>query len=74
MVPAPSSCAIKNWLSDELKRANSLLIELDNQDVQAVLAGEWGRRSEITAKIETARILRREAVQAYRDHIIEHGC
>jgi hypothetical protein len=57
-----------------MQRANSLLIALDNQHIEAVVANDWARSAEAEKKIHEVRTLRAEAVQAYRAHVLEHGC
>jgi hypothetical protein len=74
MSPSPSPCQTKERLAEEMQRANSLLIELDNLDLEAVMKGEWDKSMELERKMLEMRLLREECVRAYRSHVQEHNC
>lgn len=67
-------CPIKKGLTEELLSAHSQLAELNNQDVQCILRGDWAGSEALTGQMIKVRERRERALEAFHRHLIEHGC
>lgn len=68
------ACVLKRRLADEARNAIEELLRLNNEDMQAVIDGDWRKSVRITADMEAARATRDAAMDAFRRHVQEHGC
>jgi len=67
-------CPIKRELLEGLQSAYQQLSALQKQEMAALVADDLPGVKALTTKMENARILREQAMDAFRDHVQEHGC
>lgn len=68
------SCAVKRDLIADLEAAHSRMLELNSQEVDAVLRGDTAADAGIQAELRDARRRRELAITAVRNHVADHGC
>ena len=68
------ACVLKRRLAKEARIAIEDLLRLNNEDMQAVIDGDWRKSVKLAANLEAAREARDAAMNAFRRHVKEHGC
>ena len=67
-------CLLKQRLIEQARKAIEDLLRLNNEDMQAVLDADWRKTAKLEVELQAAREARDTAMEAYRQHVIEHGC
>ena len=73
MAPAPALCVERKRLMQTLGEAISELIALHNTHIRMVIEGNVETEN-LDLEIQVARVRKREALEAFLEHIREHGC
>ena len=74
MSPSPVACLVKQRLLRDFQDATRKVVDLDNKDVEFVLASDWKSSQALEAELKVAREARDAAALALRNHMQEHGC
>jgi len=67
-------CARKTALLEEVQAAMGALMAIHNDEVAALLAGDFDKIAELRTKLSAARAHKASLIEMYREHVIGHGC
>jgi hypothetical protein len=67
-------CARKVALLAEVRAAMGALMAIHNEEVAALLSGDFDRIPELRTKLDAARANKGSLIDLYREHVISHGC
>ena len=74
-MPQPQpACADKRSLIEDVRLAMKTIIELNNREMEAVIAGEFGKLNAIEEELAEARQWKYSVIDSYHKHVREHGC
>jgi hypothetical protein len=68
------SCAEKQNLLEQVRRAIDQLVCIHNEDLESVLRGEPTPRDVTEHRLDEARQLKGLLVERLKNHVGEHGC
>ena len=71
--PAPE-CPDKRGLIEDVRLAINTLIGFNNRQMEAVIAGDFGKVKAIQEKLAEARLWKDALIESYHQHLKEHGC
>lgn len=74
MHPGPARCQQKQQLEGQIRFAMKQVIQLDNHDMKAVIAGDFAALPAIKSELVEARKQKDALLNSYYRHIREHGC
>ena len=74
MSPAPAECAEKTELLATLKSAIDTLLDLNNRQLEAAIAGRLHELELLESELRGARNRKCDLINTYRNHVQEHGC
>jgi hypothetical protein len=67
-------CARKRALMEDIRAAMGALMSIHNDEVTALLDGDFDRLTELRAKLEGARERKTGLIELYREHVASHDC
>ena len=59
---------------DDVRSAVAALMAIHNDEVAALLRGNFDGIAQLRFKLGTARALKPERIELYREHVTSHGC
>ena len=76
MQPQPSRevCPERQGLIEDIRLAMNQVVALNNREMQVVMSGEFAKIPAIKAELVEARKWKDSLLDAYYDHVREHGC
>ncbi len=74
-MPQPQpACEDKRGLIEDVRLAMNTLIKLNNQQMEAVIAGDFGKVKALQEELAEARLWKDSLIESYHRHVREHGC
>jgi len=73
-VMAKEECARKMAILEDVRTAMAALMEIHNDEVEALLKEDFDAISELRRKLGAARANKAELIELYREHVETHGC
>ena len=74
-MPQPQpACADKYDLIEDVRLAMNTLIALNNRQMEAVIAGDFGKVKALQEELAQAREWKESLIDNYHRHLQEHGC
>ncbi len=67
-------CAHKLALADDIQAAVREIAAIQNDEIQAVLSGDYEASERIRASIRRAQEQKSLLIERYRQHVSDHGC
>jgi len=67
-------CARKTALREEFQTAMDALIEIQGDEVAALLKDDFDQIAELKIRLQAARERKASLIELYREHVISHGC
>jgi hypothetical protein len=68
------ACARKSALIEDIKAAMADLIAIHNREVEALLAGDLDKITDLLQGLQAARNQKDALMELYREHVKSHGC
>ena len=72
--PSPDECPDKHGLIEDIRLAMRTVIGLNNQEMEAVMSGDFAKIPAIKGELVEARKWKDALLEAFYDHVREHGC
>ena len=67
-------CVRKLALLHEVQAAMGALMEIHNDEVAALLRGDFDTIAELRTRLQAARDHKASLIELYREHVISHSC
>ncbi len=71
---SPGECPDKYGLMEDVRLAIKTIVELNNRQMEAVIAGDFGKVNALQAELAQAREWKDSLIDSYHRHVREHGC
>ena len=72
--PARESCPDREGLIEDVRLAIKTVIGLNNQEMEAVIKGDFAKLPMIKTELVEARCWKESLLEEYYKHVREHGC
>ena len=74
MLPPAAECSEKGELLEALRSAIAAIIDLNNRQWEAAMAGQIVELQSMDAELRREQIRKGHLIYAYMNHVREHGC
>lgn len=72
--PARETRLDKHGLIEDVRLAMNTLLQLNNRQMEALIAGDFGKVKAIQEELAQAREWKDSLIENYHRHVKEHGC
>ena len=70
----PERCRDKQALIDQIRGVIGMIASVHNQELDAMLRGDYSTSDSITRRLRDARELKSLLIDLFRRHVTEHSC